>query len=149
MKSEISERKLVKVFVYYNSSMIYVWPPSPLHTLLQCVLNFFAPLVPSLCPYLLLWCRLVFSKGSATAVCRRASTALSTPCSGVRLPLLHSMLAAATAQAHGNKTLAIKCVAIPIIASMRSLLLYGCIVISLGFPSFKFFCKNEYSLKTC
>ena len=26
------------------------------HTVLQCVLNFFAPLVPSLCPYLQQWC---------------------------------------------------------------------------------------------
>ena len=117
--------------------------PSPLHTLLQCVLNFFAPLVPSLCPYLLLWCRLFFRRALLLqyATVAPTSTALSTPCSGVRLPLLHSMLAAATAQAHGNKTLAIKCVAIPIIASMRSLLLYGCIVISLGLPSFKFFAE--------
>ena len=77
--------------------MIYVWPPSPLHTLLQCVLNFFAPLVPSLCPYLLLWCRLVFSKGSATAVCRRRARQHS---------LIHALqqcCAAATASFHARR----------------------------------------------
>ena len=70
--------------------------PSPLHTLLQCVLNFFAPLVPSLCPYLLLWCRLVFSKGSATAVCRRRARQHS---------LIHALqwCAAATASFHARR----------------------------------------------
>ena len=97
MKSEISERKPVKVFVYYNSTMIYVWPPSPLHTLLQCVLNFFAPLVPSLCPYLLLWCRLVFRR----ALPLQYATAAA-PC---QHSLIHALqwCAAATASFHARR----------------------------------------------